>query len=188
MKNSKKQLSLRHVVQSLLAEAKEKESERGEDSLDAQVDKFISSYEFEAKAVKTEGMDFRMLTRRFLLEAGKEEEKDEKDKEAEKDDEAEKSEETEPKKSKLEDLDMGSFVADVMRLVDNYDSLLEVKNTILRRTVNFLLKNYKDDAADAFKEELLESYGIEIGQTEQDREEKFIAPKAAAAGPMGGGA
>ena len=89
---------------------------------------------------------------------------------------------------KLEDLDMGSFVADVMRLVDNYDSLLEVKNTILRRAVNHLAKNYENSAKDAFKEELLESYGIEIGQSESEKNEEFAAPRAAAAGPAGGGA
>lgn len=192
MRTNAKVQSLRHVFRSLLAEAKEKDLEPGEDSLDDQIDKYLISYETEAKSAKTEGMDFRMLTRRFLLEADEEEdegkgEKDEKDKKAKADEETAEGEEAEPQKSNLEDLDMGSFVADVMRLVDNYDSLLEVKNTILRRTVNFLSKNYVDDAAEAFKEELLESYGIEIGQTESEKRDQFMPPKAGAAGPMGGG-
>ena len=94
----------------------------------------------------------------------------------------------EPEKPKLEDISMGSFVSDVMRLVENYESLLEVKNTILRRAANYLSENYEGDAVQAFKEELLESYGVEIGMSESDKEDQIQAPKAAAAGPMGGGA
>lgn len=166
----------RRVDESTLLESKDK-GEEGEDSLDAQVDKYLVSYESEAKLSKNEGLDFRSMTRRILTE--KDEEGTDKDKPAE-----------EPKKLSIEDLDVKSFVADVVRLVDNYDALLEVRNTILRRAVNHLVKNYEGDVAESFKEELLESYGMEIGVTQSEKQDKaeFQAPKAAAAGPAGGGA
>ena len=179
-------LSLKRIAATLLREADEEEKEEGEDSLDAQIDKYLSSYETEAKNAKTEGLDIRMMTRRFLSEAEDEEEDKGDEGEADKEDDAT---EEEPEKLKAEDLDMGSFVASVVRLVDNYDTLLEVRNTILRRAVNHLSKNYEGDAADAFKEELLEAYGMEIGVTQSEKEDEleFQPPKAGAAGPAGGG-
>ena len=93
----------------------------------------------------------------------------------------------EPEKSKFEDISMGSFVSDVMRLVENYDSLIEIKNTILRRAANYLSQNYEGDALQAFKNELQESYGMEIGETEAEKTDEVQPPKAGAAGPMSGG-
>ena len=176
-------MTLKSLAKLLREADKEPVKEEGEDSLDAQVDKLFSDYESEAQNAKNEGLDYRMMTRRFLREAEeddkKEDEKDEKEEDAE-----------EKKQLALEDINMTSFVTDVMRLVDNYESLLEVRNTILRRAANYLGKNYEKDAVDAFKEELLESYGVEIGMSKFDREDEleFQPPKAAAAGPMGGGA
>ena len=83
---------------------------------------------------------------------------------------------------------MGSFVSDVMRLVENYESLLEIKNTILRRAANYLADNYQGDVLQIFKNELLESYGIEIGKSESEKDDEIQPPKAGAAGPMSGGA
>ena len=83
---------------------------------------------------------------------------------------------------------MGSYVSDVMRLVDNYESLLEIKNTVLRRAANYLAENYEGDVLQVFKNELLESYGIEIGQTTSEKEDEVQPPKAGSAGPMGASA
>lgn len=160
----------------LLREAEEEQpkKEEGEDSVDAQIDKYLSQYETQAKedaSAKTESISYDKLTRDWkrLVEA-EDEEKDE-----------------EPEKGKLEELDMKSFVSDVMRLVDNAESLLELRNTILRRAANYLSENYEGDALQSFNEELLESHGIEIGQSESEKEDEYQPPKAAAAGPMGGG-
>ena len=177
-------LTLKNIVKNLLREeAAKKGEEEGEDSLDAQIDKLLISYEAEAKNVKTEGNDFRSFTRRFLSEADEDEDEEKKDEESDEEPAAEK-----PKTLTAEDISIQSFVTDVMRLVDNYDSLLEVRNTLLRRAVNYLAKNYEEDVPTAFKAELLESYGIEIGKSDAETEDEFMAPKAGAAGPMGGGA
>lgn len=163
----------------------EPKKESGEDSVDSQIDKYLSQYESQAKEeskTKFESVSFSRMTYdwRRLTEAEDDEKKDDK-----KDDDTESEE---PKKPKLEDINMGAFVSDVMRLVDNYDSLLELKNTILRRAANYLTENYEGDVLQSFKEELLESYVVEIGQSESEKEDQVQAPKAAAAGPMGGGA
>lgn len=160
----------------LLREAEdEPKKEVGEDSIDDQIDKYLSQYESQAKEdskEKFESVSYEKMTHdwRSLTEAEDEDKKDEK-----------------PEKTKLEEVNMGSFVSDVMRLVENYDSLLEIKNTILRRAANYLSTNYEADALQAFKEELLESYGVEIGQSEAEKQDEFQPPKAGAAGPMGGG-
>jgi len=177
------------------AEDKEGKKEQGEDSLDDQIDKYLADYEAEAKSSIKEGKDFRSFVRRFLTEAegDKEDEDKEEDEEEEEDpekgkDKEEKEDKEEPKKLPLEEIDMGNFTSSVMRLVENYDSLLEVRNTILRRAANFLSKTYESDAVDSFKEELLEQHGMEIGVSKQEREdEEFQAPRAGAAGPAGGG-
>ena len=163
----------------LLREADEEpKKESGEDSVDAQIDKYLSQYESQAKEdneKKFESVSHSRMTWdwRRLTEA-EDEDKDSKPEEKE--------------KGKLEELNMGSFVSDVMRLVDNHESLLELKNTILRRAANYLVENYEGDVLQSFKEELEESYGVEIGQTESEKQDEVQPPKAGAAGPMGGGA
>jgi hypothetical protein len=163
----------------VLREVGEKDKkEESEDSLDAQVDKFLLDYEKESRSSKMEGRDFRMMTRRFLIEADEDEEgKDEK-----------KEDEAEDKKLSEGDIDVEEFLNNVMRLVDNYDALLEVRNTILARAVNFLLKGYEPAVAAAFKESLMDSYGMEIGKSKSEVEdEEYHAPNADRAGPPLGG-
>jgi hypothetical protein len=146
------------------------EAKLAEDSLDAQVDKYLISYEADSKIVKKESYDFRQS---MLFEA--------------EEDEEEKSDEDKVKKLSVEDLDMEAFVNNVMRLVENYDSLLEVRDTILKRALNFISKNYKKDAQDTFESTMLDLYGVEIGSSKQDiGDEYFPAPRAGAAGPSGG--
>jgi len=175
MKNS----MFRHLVASLLSEADKNDKKvEIEDSLDAQVDKFLISYEKDSKAVKKESFDFRQSMRDMLIEA--EEGEEEKSDDDNKDEPAE--------KLPAEDLDMEAFVNNVMRLVENYDSLLEVRDTILKRALNFIAKNYKKDAQTSFEDTMLELYGVKIGSSKQDvDDEYFPSPKAGAAGPSAGG-
>lgn len=178
MRQSKKEITLQSIIK-MLREADSvvsKKEEKGEDSLDDQIDRYLTNYESEAKNSKNEGLDLRSITRRFLVEADDEEDKKEKS-----------EDKSTVKTLSIEDIDVSSFAKDVMRLVDNYDTLLEIRNTILRRASNYLSKNYEQNVVDAFKEELMENYDTEIGETEAEKQDKFQPPKAAAAGPMGGG-
>ena len=183
--------SLKHIA-TLLREADEVEKEPGEDSIDAQIDGYFADFEKEGKNVKAEGKDFRRFMKRFLLEAEEDEEKDKEGEEEEKKDEegeeGEKEEPKEPKKLTVEDINIDSFADGVVRLVDNYDSLLEIRNTIMRRAVNFLGKNYELDVTDAFKESLAERHGLEIGKSKFDEEEDFQPPAADRSGMSPGGA
>lgn len=190
---------LRQIARKLLIEAQqEDEEETGSDSIDEQLDKLFANYEKEASRAKNEGLDFRSMTRGFLLEAEDDEEEEEEPEEEEEDDEDKESEdeegsdedeeEEEEEKLTSEDIDVQSFANDVARLIENYDALLEIRNTILRRASNFLLKNYEKDVVDGFKQVISTEHGMEIGKSETEMQDKFQAPRAGFAGPAGGGA
>lgn len=167
----KKKNSVYALTKAFLTEESSEEDmlseKEGEDSLDTQVDRFLSDYESEAKSSKKEGKDWRMTVRRIL--------------------EAEEDAPTALDSMSSNDIDVSSFTNSVIRLIENYDSLLEVKNTILRRAVNFLEKSYDNDVIAAFKDALKDEHGIEIGKSKSDVEDEFAAPPAGAAGPIGAG-
>ena len=145
----------------------------GNDSLDAQIDRFLVEYESEAKHSMSEGVDFRSLVRRLLSEGDDDEEA--------------------PDESKQQDLKLGidsinvdSFSDSVARLIQSYDNLLEVKNTILRRAMKFLTKTYDESVIEKFKSDVRENYGLEIGKSKSDMEnDYFRPPPARGAGPDG---
>lgn len=171
----------------VLVEAEKDPKEDGEDSLDDQVDRYLTDFEAEAKSAKTEARDWRRTVRRIVEAEGDEGEEDKEDKKDEEGAEGE-GEEEKPKKLSADDIDVDSYANSVMRLIDNYDSLLEVRNTILRRAANFIGKNYEMDVLNQFKETLRGDYGMEIGRSPEDMtDEKFPAPPAARAGGTGGG-
>lgn len=150
--------------------------EEGGDSLDNQVDKYLGQYESEAKTAKTEGLDFRMMTRRLLNEAGEDEDEAGGEEDAPADDAG-------GAKLTLDDIDVESFANGVARLIDNYDSLLEVRNTMLRRAKSFLKKTYGNDVLEAYDRLMREQHGMEDGKSSDEVEaEEFPAPGADRAG------
>lgn len=179
-KNKRLQESALRRIARLLREAKE-EKEEGQDSIDSQIDSFFSDYEAESRNSKNEGKDFRMLVRRFLIEAeeDKEEDKDkeEKDKKDEKEEEEEKP--AEPEKLTIDDINVDTFADNVVRLIDNYDSLLEIRNAILRRSINFLLKGYSPDVAEAYRTTLEERHGLQAGKSKYEEEDEDFQPPPA---------
>lgn len=168
----------RLIAESLLREqGDEVPTQETEDSLDAQVDRYLAQYEGEAKTSKQEGLDFRMMTRRILSEAEEDEEEGGGEEPA-----------GEPAKLSLDDLDLESFANGVARLIENYDSLLEVRNTLLRRARGFLAKGYEPDVVQEFERVMRESHGMADGESEQDiADEDFPAPGADRAGEGGAG-
>lgn len=152
-----------------------------EDSLDAQVDRYLTQYESEAKNSVTEGLDFRAITRRFLSEA-------EGDEETEEQPEEDPVAAEPPTKLTLEDIDIESFANSVSRMIENIDNLLEYRNTLLRRGRGFLAKIYDEDVVSKYEEVMREAHGISDGQTEMEVEdEEFVAPPGEGAGPGGDG-
>jgi hypothetical protein len=165
--NQLRELIVEEIKRSLTEVGEKEKKEDGEESLDNQIDRYFSDYESESRVSKMEGKDFKMMIRRFLSEAEGDESEDEK----------------KPEKLKAEDIDVENFLESVMRLVENYDALLEVRNTILRRAVNFLTKGYEPAVAKTFKENLLDVYDMEIGKSKLDLEaDEFQAPAADRAG------
>jgi hypothetical protein len=116
-----------------------------------------------------------MLTRRILGEAGDDE----------KDDEADSTGESE--KLSSNDIDVGSFANSVVRLIENYDSLLEVRSTLARRAINFIAKSYEPEVVELFKQTLRDDHGLVPGESESDVDDHFLAPPADRAGEGGGG-
>lgn len=143
-----------------------------ETSIDSQIDRYFSDYESEAKLSKKESKNWRATVRRIV--------------EAEDDADIDVDLDADLKKEiPLENIDISSFTNGVMRLIENYDSLLEVRNTILRRAINFLSENYSEEVIDALKDSLKSEHGVEIGKSKNDMEDDVLAPAAAGAGSLG---
>lgn len=149
------------------------------DSVDAQIDRYLSDYESEARdAVQAEGVGFRQMFQQFINEVGEEA--------------------TDPTGEELgteiekPDINIESFANSVVRLIDNYDSLLEMRDTIAKRAMNFLSKTYGEDVVNSFMEQLRDQYDIELDKSEDEVDaEKNPAPPADRAGEgfgSGGGA
>lgn len=157
------------------------ESDTTKDSLDSQIDSYLIDFEKDAKSndgpdarsrQQQEGFDLRS----FLLA----EDDDKKDDAG--------NEPTQTPKQTNTDLNVENFVNGVVRLVENYDSMLEVKNTILRRAEIFLDKQYDSETIESFKTALKDNHGLVIGQSKEESDaENFQAPAADRAGPSSGG-
>lgn len=170
----------------LIKEENEAPPERGNDSLDVQVDKFFSDFESEAKSSKNESRDWRRTLRR-LLEAEDDEEGGE-DEDGEDEAESEEGDDEPAEKLTIDEIDVNSFASSVARLIDNYDSLLEIRDTIVRRATNYLGKNYELDVVEKFKDVMSEQFDIGDEDTPSGlANEKFPAPTADRAFGGGGG-
>jgi len=180
---------IREQIRSVLLE--ETVKKELQDSLDQQVDDFLISYESDAKVKKNEGFDFRSMTRSFLSTTSRNLLEAEGDEEEEKpaDEAGDEEKPEEKKKLSAEDIDIEEFASSVVRLIDNYDSLLEVRNTLARRAMNFLSDNYSQDVVNQFKIVLEDEHDITVGKSKAEEEDnEFPSPVAAGAGSGGGGA
>jgi hypothetical protein len=180
---------IREQIRSVLLE--ETVKKELQDSLDQQVDDFLISYESDAKVKKNEGFDFRSMTRSFLSTTSRNLLEAEGDEEEEKpaDEVGDEEKPEEKKKLSAEDIDIEEFASSVVRLIDNYDSLLEVRNTLARRAMNFLSDNYSQDVVNQFKIVLEDEHDITVGKSKAEEEDnEFPSPVAAGAGSGGGGA
>jgi hypothetical protein len=180
---------IREQIRSVLLE--ETVKKELQDSLDQQVDDFLISYESDAKVKKNEGFNFRSMTRSFLSTASRNLLEAEGDEEEEKpaDEVGDEEKPEEKKKLSAEDIDIEEFASSVVRLIDNYDSLLEVRNTLARRAMNFLSDNYSQDVVNQFKIVLEDEHDITVGKSKAEEEDnEFPSPVAAGAGSGGGGA
>lgn len=159
----------RDMLKDLLSEAASPEDEQEGDSLDQQVDRYLAQYEGESKTddsgPSNESMRIRALTRKMMIEAD--------------DDDLE-----EPTKVSADKIDVSVFANAVVRLIDNFDSLLEIRSTLARRAHNFLVKSYEPEVAQQFDDVLRNEHGIVPGSHAGDHEaDDFAAPDGDRAGP-----
>lgn len=173
------------------------------ESIDAQVDRYLAQYESDAKKTddgsdvsieQMESIDWRDLVKGVLItEAG----------EGDKDDQgpadaapgADELTGQDTDKLGQDKIDVEKFANDVVRLIQNYDSLLEVRSTLLRRATNFLKKTYDDEVVKSFEDTLRDDHGMEAGKDSGEIDaDRFPAPSAdrasgsAEPGVGGGGA
>jgi len=85
--------------------------------------------------------------------------------------------------------DVESFASDVARLINNYETLLDIEQAIYYRAINMLETNpeYPPEIAEAFKQILFDRYGFDFGDVRSDPV-KDQAPLALGSGGEAGGA
>jgi hypothetical protein len=160
-------------------------TKEGGDSLDNQVDRYLAEYEASSKTAKNEGRDFRMTIRRLLSEADDDAGADGPDADGDTDSPAPAA----PPKANVDQIDMEEFANNVARLIENFENLLEVRSTLVRRSINFISKNYDQSAVDSLESLLRDKHGLADGETKQEiDDDMFSAPRADRAGPGGAGA
>lgn len=162
------------------------------DSIDRQVDRYLANYEQNAQSedpnASANKMEWRQLVRGIVLKEESEEGENTEENEETPDDSADDQQPAEPiKKLNLDNINVEMFSNDVARLIQNYDNLLEMKKTLLRRAINFISKNYDSQVVKELKRALKENHGLMPDKSKMDHEdEDFAAPFAGEAGPGGG--
>jgi hypothetical protein len=82
--------------------------------------------------------------------------------------------------NKENELDTGKYAREVYRLIDHFDSLIDVKEIILRRALNYIGENYTKEDAKAIEDILSKKFGIHLSSKEK---ETLSVPVADRAGP-----
>ena len=155
------------------------------DSIDSQIDRYLAQYESDAKQVEDigssqmESIDWRDLVRGYVITEAGEGDKDDDDAPEDAAPGADDTTGEDTDKLGLSDINVEKFANDVVRLVENYDSLLEVRSCLLRRATNFLEKTYDKEVVSAFKDTLRDDHGMEAGSDKGEiNADKVPAPTA----------
>ena len=87
-------------------------------------------------------------------------------------------------------IDIASYAADVSRLIDNYDSLLDMEALIINKAMDYLLDKYDQETTTYFEEMMDVTYDKYVGTTQRAADEEDAPPAPQALGSMdtGGGA
>ena len=85
-------------------------------------------------------------------------------------------------------LDVDAFTKRVARLAMNHETLLDIKNVIVNRAMNFLVDNYDQAHADEMREILDAQFDFDIGGSREEPEAPFaVGAFQGGTGQMGGG-
>jgi len=165
-------------------------------SVDDQIDALILRYESSSLQEKEKNSSMmESLTRKSLKFLFEQDEEQEVGEEAAAEEEAaveptgsEEMKVTKPGKQIIPDLDIDSFASRTVRLINNPDSLLDIKTAIINRIKNFLDENYGDQFVTRYIEILEEEFGIETSEfNESEMEQTSDDDFAVGANPAGAG-
>jgi len=175
---------IRRIIKEEMASTTDAKTRLSTTSVDDQIDSLFIGYE--KTSIKTERR-IRSLAQ-LMFEAPEDEEPvDEEPADEEPADEEptsvgsdERDEEwsAEPKRPPI---DIDQFVLHVVRLVENYNSLLDIPTVIVQRAQNYIDVNYDEAAAQDFQDKLETNHGISLNPKDNTTD----TPAAIGAGPGG---
>ena len=171
---------VRQIIREEVVAATDSKTRLSKSSIDDQIDSLF--IKFEKESLKTESQIRSLM--KLMFEAPEDEEEfvpaeDEAENEEPSSvgsDERDEEWSAEPNKPPI---DMNQFVRRVVRLIENYDALLDVRTVIVQRAKNYVLENYDEAAAQDFKEFLEEDHGISL----HPKDNLTDTPAAMGAGP-----
>jgi hypothetical protein len=168
-------------------------------SVDQQIDELLLQYEKLSLPDRTDSIDEALTTRslKFILEQEEvgvevdvEEAPPEEEGEVEVDytDEAEETEEEdvkEPTEEKLPDLDIANFALKVARLAEIPEKVLDLKDAVINRAIQYLKSNYNDNVAKDFEAALMDKFQLAVPEEEVETllASDLPPPAAVGAGP-----
>ena len=180
---------------SLMLLEQEEETPQGDEpdakpssSVDEQIDELLLQYE-KLSSPDEEQMLQEMISKgslRFILEQEEPEEEVIEDVDEEDADDAEDDsmvpEEVTPS------IDIGTFATKVARLAEMPEKVLDLKNAIINRAVQYLEQNYDDNVAKDFENALLDRFQLSVPATEIENLVAADLPAPPAVGAGSGGA
>ena len=85
------------------------------------------------------------------------------------------------------DIDIEQFAADVARLIQNYQTLLDIESAIYYRAIALLERSYDEEIANAFRDIMQSRYRYDFDDIRDDPVTDFAPLALGAAGEGGGG-
>ena len=85
-------------------------------------------------------------------------------------------------------LDIGTFALKVARLAEIPEKVLDLKDAIINRAIQYLQTNYDDNIAKEFESALMDNFQLAVREEEVEKlvASDLPAPAAVGAGPLGG--
>lgn len=185
---------------SLILLEQEEETPQGDEpdakpssSVDEQIDELLLQYE-KLSSPDEEQMLQEMISKgslRFILEQEEPEEEAEEE-EAIEDVDEEDADDAEDDSMVPEEvtpsIDIGTFATKVARLAEMPEKVLDLKNAIINRAVQYLEQNYDDNVAKDFENALLDRFQLSVPATEIENLVAADLPAPPAVGAGSGGA
>ena len=165
-------------------------------SVDAQIDELLLQYE--KLSIPNAGDDLlealKNSSLRFILEQEEVnvdvnvEEEGEGEEDAEEAAEEEEAEADVESEKKLPELDIATFALKVARLAEIPEKVLDLKDAIINRAIQYLETNYDDNVAKEFETALMDKFQLAVPEEEVEKlvASDLPAPPAVGAGPGGG--